>query len=305
MNEPTLKVIVALPAYNEEKYIGSLVLLAKRYADEVIVVDDGSTDGTAEIAGLAGAAVIRHQQNQGKGAAVQSILSEARKRNTDTLVILDADYQHRPEEIPRLTEAVAQGFDLVIGSRKVQSASIPAYRRAGQRVIAYFSHILSQDKISDTESGFRALSKKAIAEIQLKERGFAVESEMISAAVKMGLKVTEVPISVIYTKDGSTLNPVTHGIGVLNRLMVMISERRPLLFFGLVGGILIGLGIVAGAGVARTYYASLVLATGTALIAILLVTIGVLSIFTGIILNVLVKRISESLKPGGPSSRQD
>ncbi len=234
------KVIVALPAYNEEKYIGSLVLLAKRYADKVIVVDDGSTDGTAEIAGLAGAVVIRHEQNQGKGVAIQSIFAEARKRSADILVILDADCQHRPEEIPLLTKAVAEGSDLVIGSRKVQSASIPPYRRAGQKVIAYFSRILSQQEISDTESGFRARSRGAIAEIQLKERGFAVESEMISVAVKKGLKVTEVSISAIYTKDGSTLNPVTHGLGVLNRLMVMISERRPLLFFGLCGGILIG-----------------------------------------------------------------
>ncbi len=306
MNErSTLKVIVALPAYNEEKYIGSLVLLAKRYAEEVIVVDDGSTDYTADVAGLAGAAVIRHQGNKGKGIAVQSILSEARKRNPDILVILDSDYQHRPEEIPLLAKAVSEGFDLVIGSRKVQSANIPPYRRAGQKVIAYFSRILSRREIADTESGFRALSKKAISEIQLKERGFAVESEMISVAAKKGLKITEVPISVTYTKDGSTLNPVAHGLGVLNRLMVMISERRPLLFFGSVGGILIGLGTGFGAVVARTYFTSLVLATGTALIAIMLVTIGTLSIFTGIILNVLVRRISESLKSGGPSSGQD
>lgn len=303
MSEHALKVIAALPAYNEEKYIGSLVLQAKRYADEVIVVDDGSTDRTGEIAGLAGATVVRHQQNQGKGAAVQSILTEARKRDPDILVVLDSDYQHRPEEIPRLVKAVAGGSDLVIGSRKVHRAGIPAYRRFGQWVISLFDRILSREKVTDTESGFRALSRKAIAEIQLKERGFAVESEMISVATEMGLKVAEVPISVIYTKDGSTLNPLTHGLGVLNRIIFMISERRPLLFFGLCGAVLILLGVVAGVVVFRTYLTSQVLATGTALIGIMLVTVGTLSIFTGLILNVLIRRITESLKPGGPSGR--
>lgn len=101
--------------------------------------------------------------------------------------------------------------------------------------------------------------------------------------------------SAIYTKDGSTLNPVKHGLGVLNRIVVMLSERRPLLFFGLCGSISIVFGLVAGIMVVQILFASHVLNTGTALISMLLITIGVLSIFTGIILNVLVKRISNSM----------
>jgi glycosyltransferase involved in cell wall biosynthesis len=289
------KIIVGVPAFNEEKYIGSLVLRAKQYATELIVADDGSTDRTSEIARLAGATVIRHEQNRGKGAGVQEILAEARKRDADILVIIDADFQHDPDEIPSLIKAVLEGYDLVIGSRRLPRSRIPRYRRLGQRTLSYFTGVLTKSKISDSESGFRALSKKAISEMQLEETGFAVETEMISEATHRGLKLKEVPVSIIYTKDGSTLNPVRHGVGVLNRIVAMIAEKRPLLFFGLVGGICVLAGIAFGGMVIRTYYTSYALATGTALISMLLTTIGVLSIFTGLILNVLLKRIGKSL----------
>lgn len=287
------KIVAAIPAYNEAKYIGSVVLKARQYADEVIVVDDGSRDATAEIATLAGATVVRHPGNQGKGVAVQSLLAEARKRSPDVLVILDADYQHRTEEIPRLAQGVADGADLVIGSRRVQRASIPPYRRAGQRVIAYFSHVLSRKKVWDTESGFRALSRRAIAEIDLKERGFAVESEMILAAVSRGLKIIEVPISVIYTEDGSTLNPVRHGLGILTRMVAMISERRPLFFFGMGGVVLVMLGIIEGIITLNVFTATSVAPAGTAVLSALLLMVGMFSIFTGLILNVIANVISK------------
>ena len=289
------KVIVAMPAYNEANYIGSLVLRARDYADEVIVADDGSKDQTAKIAELAGAAVIRHKQNQGKGTAIRNILAEAIKRNADVLVLMDADAQHDPGEIPSLIRAVAEGSDLIIGSRRLGRENIPPYRKVGQKVLSYLTGTLSKTKVSDTESGFRALSRKAISTMQLKESGFAIEAEMISEATAKGLKIVEVPISAIYTKDGSTLNPIRHGIGNVNRIMVLISERKPILFFGLVGGILIVLGIIAGIVVVRTYSAHSVLAMGTALISMLLITIGMLSVFTGIILGVLVKRIGNQL----------
>ena len=289
------KIIAAMPAYNEEKYIGSVVLQARQYVDEVIVVDDGSTDRTARVAKLAGATVIQHEENKGYGKAVQSILAQAKKRAPDILVLLDADSQHNPEQISCLTKAVSEGFDLVIGSRTIERSDIPSYRRIGQNVLSYFTRILAGEKLSDTESGFRAFSRKAIAVLEPKEKGMAISAETVSLATAKGLRITEVPISVTYTKDSSTLHPVRHGFGVLNRIMVMISERRPLLFFGICGGISTLLGLAAGASVAWIYYTSNLLAVGTALVSILLVTIGILCIFTGVILNVLLKRISGSL----------
>lgn len=297
MNKSTShNIVVGMPAYNEEKYIGSVVMLVKQYADEVIVVDDGSIDRTAKVATLAGATVIQHGENKGYGAAIQDIIFEAKKKNADILVIIDADAQHNPEEIPTLIKAVSEGYDLVIGSRKMQTQSdIPAFRRFGQRVLLFFTNILSGEKLSDTESGFRAYSRKAMAELELKEKGMAISAETVSAATAKGLSVTEVPISVTYTKDGSTMNPVRHGMGVLNRIMVMISERKPLLFFGFMGGILVALGIVFGIIVVQTLYAEQILQVGSALISMLLITVGTLSIFTGVILDVIVRRLRNLL----------
>jgi glycosyltransferase involved in cell wall biosynthesis len=282
-----------MPAYNEAKYIGSLVLQVRQYVDEVVVVDDGSADDTAKVAGLAGASVVSHPENRGYGSTIQSIFAEAKKRDADILVILDADSQHNPAEIPALTEAILQGADVVIGSREMQKNQIAPYRRLGQRVLTGLTSVASGGNLSDTESGFRAYSRQAIQALHLKETGMAISSEIVTESISRGLNVAEVPISVTYTEDSSTLNPVRHGVGVLNRIMVMISERRPLLFFGAGGIIFIVIGIIIGALVAMTLYGHQILQVGSALISMLLITIGILSISTGLILNVLVKRLKE------------
>ncbi len=284
------KIIAAIPAYNEEKYIGTVVLKTRQYAGEVIVVNDGSTDQTGKVARLAGASVIQHKRNKGYGASVQALLAEARKRGPDILVLLDADSQHNPDEIPSLIKPISDGYDLIIGSRMRQGSNIPRYRRIGQRVLSYFSRILSGEKVADSECGLRAFSSKAIAELKLTQNGMAISAEMIAAAVERGLKIKGVPVSAIYTKDGSTLNPLVHGLGNLAAIITMISERRPLLLFGLFGFILTVLGLIAGARVLYTVSVGGGIATGTALLSILFLIVGMFSVFTGIILNVLAKR---------------
>lgn len=287
-NKP--RIIAAIPAYNEEKYIGTVVLKTRQYADEVIVVDDGSTDNTSSVASLANAIVIRHEKNRGKGAAIQSILAEVRKKSPDILILLDADFQHNPDEIPKLIKPIiCDGFDLVVGSRKRQRDKIPRYRRFGQKVLSYSARILSGAKVTDSECGFRALSPRAVSELELKQCGFAIETEMISAATERGFKITEVPVSAIYTQDGSTLNPVSHGLGVLANIITMISDRRPLLFFVIPGIILLAFGFFLGLWVFDKASHGAGFAGGTAMISISLVIIGILSIFTGIQLNALSK----------------
>lgn len=285
-----VRVLAGIAAYNEARYVGSIVLQARQYVDEVIVVDDGSTDNTARVAELAGATVIRHAENRGKGAAIQSILAEAKKRNSDVFVLLDADSQHDPNEIPALIKPISEGFDLVIGSREAQKDKTPRYRRIGQKILLRSTRLASKANISDSESGFRALSPKAINELELKENGFAIESEMITRAADKNLKITEVPISSIYTKDGSTLNPIRHGIDVLSRIIVMISYRRPLFFFGLAGGILLVVGLIIGIRVINIAATKGDLAIGSTILTTLFIIAGILSIFTGIILNALSRR---------------
>ncbi len=282
------KVIVAMPAFNEEKYIGTIILKAKKYADEIVVYDDGSGDDTSQIAQLAGATVLRHEVNQGKGVGVRTLLGYARQKSPDVLVLIDADGQHNPDEIPALVKAVVEGNDLVIGSRKAQVSRTPFYRRLGQNVLSRSVGFASGGrKVTDSESGFRAFSPHAISVIELSEDGFAVDSEIVVKAVEKGLTITEVPISNIYTKNGSTLHPIRHGVGVLARIGVMVSERKPLLFFGTFGSLLAILGVAAGTRVLAVVTESGALPIGTAILAVFLLMVSILSIFTGIILHIL------------------
>ncbi len=283
-------ILAGICAYNEARYIGSIVLQARQYVDEVIVIDDGSTDNTASVAELAGATVIRHSGNRGKGAAIQSILAEAKKRNPDVLVLLDADAQHDPNEIPVLAKPITEGFDLVIGSREAQKDKTPRYRRIGQKVIFRSSRLASKTNVADSESGFRALSPKAIKKLDLKAKGFGIESEMITSAADKKLKITEVPISNIYTRDGSTLHPIKHGIDVLSRIIIMISQRRPLFFFGLAGGILLLIGLIIGIRVINIAANTGELALGSTILSTMFIIAGTFTIFTGIILNALGRR---------------
>jgi glycosyltransferase involved in cell wall biosynthesis len=281
-------VLVAIPAYNEDRYIGSLVLKLRRHGFEVLVVDDGSSDCTAELAEAAGAGVARHGLNRGKTAAVDTAFEHARRLQVDALVLLDGDGQHDPADVERVLEPILSGqADMVVGSRfGALSNRIPRWRVVGQHALTVATNLGSRVHVSDTASGFRAFSRRAIAEMRFRGAGFSIEPELQFAARARGWKVLEVPIHVSYEVPLKR-NPVLQGVHLLDAILRLISQHRPLLFFGGPGLVILLLGLALGFHVVTIYQATLQLAVGYALITVLLCVVGVLSIFVGIVLHTL------------------
>ena len=222
-----MKTAAILPAYNEEISIGSVVLRTKKFVDHVLVVDDGSDDSTSEIAQIAGAEVIKHSTNQGKGAALKTGFKAV--NGYDIIVTLDSDGQHNPTEIPKLLAPIKKGeADIVNGSRYLngKDKETPFYRRIGQSVLDKATYINSRIEITDSQSGFRAFAKNTIPAFKFNSNGFSIESEMIREMAENKFKVEEVEIGVRYDVNGSTKNPISHGFGVLMRIMLDMGFQR-------------------------------------------------------------------------------
>ncbi|MDV2481660.1 glycosyltransferase family 2 protein [Methanoculleus sp. Wushi-C6] len=286
---------VIAPAYNEGLVIGSVVLLAKKHADRVIVVDDGSADRTAEIARLAGADVIEMPKNGGKAKAMMAGFARAQALGYRAVVMLDSDGQHNPDEIPAVAAPVLAGeADLVIGSRFLGTgAKIPAYRRAGQTVLNGFTN-LSVDggtfATTDSQSGFRALSQRALENLTFSSEGYNIESDMIAHFAPLGLRMAEVPISVTYdVPHKHKKNPISHGLGVMTKVLGLIGYKRPMLFFGIPGSIItisgFSLGIYTFSELYRSGEFHYVMFT----LGITALILGLLLIESGLVLNVLLQ----------------
>ncbi|MBR0471764.1 MAG: glycosyltransferase family 2 protein [Methanosphaera sp.] len=239
------KVAVLLPAYNEEVAIASMILLSERYADEVIVIDDGSTDRTAEVSEIAGATVLRHKINQGKGVALKTGFAYA--KDYDIIVTIDADGQHNPSEIPLLIKPIEDDeADLVNGSRYLngQDTSTPKYRRVGQTVLDTATNIASGVKLTDSQSGFRAFSSKCFKYFNFDPEGFGIESDMLIEASENNLRILEVEITVRYDVNTTRANPVIQGLSVLLRVLELMRLNRPLIYYGIAGAIILFFGIL-------------------------------------------------------------
>lgn len=280
--------VAVIPAYNEDRFIGSLVLKAREYVETVIVVDDGSTDDTALVARTAGAIVVQHQTNYGKGVALDTGLRAAQVLAPVVVVILDGDGQHRAADIPAVALPVLEGqADLVVGSRFLgQQNDIPRYRIVGQHALTLVTNLLSGAHLTDSQSGFRAFSRRALNVASWHTNGFAVESEMQFLLRERGLTVAEVPINCVYAEPAKR-NPVAHGLEVLNGIIMLTSQVRPLLFFTILGLALLTLGLLAGVRVVQRLNETGQVALGTALIVVFFLIVGVASLFEGITLHTL------------------
>ena len=281
-----MKIIVGIPAFNEEKNIATIITKLADITDTIIVCNDGSSDLTLDIAKKMGVFVINHEKNLGYGAAIRSIFLKAKEMNGDVLVTFDADGQHRIEDIENVIKPIIdQKADLVIGSRFLDESEkeIPQYRKVGIKVITKITNSSIKEQLTDSQSGFRAYSKKVIAELNPSELGMGISTEILIKASSKKFRITEVPIKILYAGDTSTHNPVSHGSSVIFSTIKYTSIEHPLKFYGIPSMILFIIGI-SFTYLSAEYYAEIgrlntnltIIAAGTVLIAVVLLITSIL-----------------------------
>ena len=286
--------LICIPAYNEEKNITTIVKDCKKFADSVIVCDDGSTDGTAKLAEAEGAVVLQHKKNQGYGSAISTLFDYCRKENADIMLTIDGDGQHSTDQIPLLFNAITKHkVDVAIGSRFLNDDDTPAYRKAGIKIITSATNYSTNIKVSDSQSGFRAYSSAAIKEIFPTETGMAVSTEILLKISNKGLSLAEVPITVSYQGDTSTQNPVSHGTSVFATTMKYVSIRHPLLFYGLPGIILFFTGLGLGVSFLDAYLYQQQVFYGSLLGSLVLILVGSVLILAAVLLYSMANLIRD------------
>ena len=281
-----MKIVIGIPAFNEEKNIASIILKLKKSYPEIIVCDDGSTDMTGNIAKEMGVHVVTHKKNQGYGGAISSIFRKASEINSDILVTFDADGQHRVEDIQKVIEPLVNNeADFAIGSRFLnEPENVPKYRKIGIKAITKITNSVSGGNITDSQSGFRAYNKKILNSIQITESGMGVSTEILIKIQKANFGIKEIPIIVLYEGDTSTHNPISHGSSVVLSTIKYIAIERPLVFYGIPGIIFLAIGLLFGAWTIQIFSNEGEVITNIALVGIGGVILGTVLIITATIL---------------------
>jgi len=289
-----MKVVIGIPAFNEEKNIGPIVVKLKKLSYSIIVCNDGSSDMTGEIAKELGAIIIDHPKNLGYGAAIRSIFTKAADLDYDVLVTFDADGQHRTSDIKSVLKPIENNeADIVVGSRfsSGDSSEVPKYRKIGIKAITTLANTASGSKITDAQSGFRAYNKKSIHEIIPSDTGMGVSTEILIKANKKNLRIVEVPITVLYGRDTSTHNPASHGVSVIMSTMKFISIEHPLKFYGIPGIIFLIVGLFFVIWTIQGFSETRQIITNISLIGIGTTLFGVILITSAIMLYSVVSVI--------------
>jgi len=290
-----LKIAIGIPAYNEGKNIASVIIQLQKITKNIIVCDDGSQDMTSEIVMNLGTEVIKHKKNLGYGAAIRSIFLKAREMDIDALVTFDADGQHRIEDIEKVLKPIEdKNSDIVIGSRFLnKSENVPKYREVGIKAITSLTNAITGSKITDSQSGFRCYNKEVLQKLNPSEYGMGISTEILIKASKLKFKISEIPITVLYDGDTSTHNPVSHGASVILSTMKYVSIERPLVFYGIPGVVLFGIGLFFLLWTLQIFAEFGQIMTNIALAAISGIFLGSLLMLTSIILFSTVSVIRE------------
>jgi glycosyltransferase involved in cell wall biosynthesis len=252
---------------------------------------------TGEIAEAIGAKVIRHERNKGYGAALASLFKAAREENASAMIILDADLQHNPDDIPKLLIPIIEGeADIVIGSRFLNGkGKLPKYRSLGIKVITKFTKHVSYKDITDAQSGFRAYSREAIYSITPSEQGMGASTEILLKAKEHGLRIKEIPIEIKYdVEKPSTQNPILHGLDVVLSTVKYLSIKRPLVFYGGPGMIALLVALFFWIWTLQIFASTRQVVTNITLIALGSTIVGLILLTTAVILWVLISVVRET-----------
>jgi glycosyltransferase involved in cell wall biosynthesis len=209
---------VVIPAYNVAKTIGNLIEELIDYGfnrENIIVVDDGSKDGTNKVVSDLRVCGVRHPQNMGKGFTLRHGFNIARKKNLKKILTLDADGQHRTAEVKNFMKLV-DNCDLIIGTRRYELAQMPFLRKIVNRTVSLVVSLLSKKYIPDAQCGFRYLDLKIFDKVKLETKNFQVESEMVVKAIQNRYRVGFVPVTTLYNSEKSYINPVVDTIRFIN-----------------------------------------------------------------------------------------
>ena len=292
-----MKIVIGIPAYNEEKNIAAILIKLKKISQHIIVCDDGSNDLTSKIAEGLGAIVIRHEKNLGYGAAIKTIFLKAQEINADVLITFDADGQHRIEDIEKVIEPIKSNMaDVVIGSRFLNNnQDIPKYRKIGIKAITELTNIVGGTKITDSQSGFRAYNKKILENIKPTETGMGISTEILIKTQKAGFRILEVPITISYEGETSTHNPVSHGSSVIFSTLKYVAIERPLTFYGIPGLIFLFIGLSFGIWTVQIFSEQGKIITNIALVGLGGVILGTILMITATILHSIVSVVREKM----------
>jgi len=291
-----LKIAIGLPAFNEGKNIASIIAQLKKKYALIIVCDDGSSDFTSIIAEEMGAIVIKHKKNLGYGAAIRSLFLKAQELDCDILVTFDSDGQHKISDIESVIQPIEnKQANIVIGSRFLGNieGDVPSYRKLGIKAITNLVNSNTGNKITDSQSGFRGYDKKTLEKIIPSESGMGVSTEILIKSNKYKLKITEVPITILYKKEITSQQTLSHGTSVILSTMKFISIEHPLKFYGIPGILFLAIGLFFIVWTVHEFTIGGSIITNISIIGIGSIILGSVLTMTSILLYSLVSVVRE------------